>query len=45
LKKFVADRMSQGNVDMLEGIQIQEQHREFGLMTMRHRDRLADPVI
>ena len=45
LKKFVADRMSQGIVDVFEAIQIQKQHRDFFRVTRRQGDRLADPVV
>ena len=45
LKKLVADRMSQGIVDVLEAVQIQKQHRDSFLVTRRQGDRLADPVV
>ncbi len=44
LKKLVAGRMSQGIIDMLEAIQVQEQHRDLVPVTGGERDRLADPV-
>ena len=45
LQQFVADRMSQGIVDVLEAIQIQKQHGDFFRVTRRQGDRLADPVV
>ena len=37
--------MSQGIVDVLEAIQIQEQHRDVLRVTRRQSDRLANPVV
>ena len=45
LKQFVADQMSQGIVDVLEAIQIQENHRDEGFVTLRQGDGLTEPVI
>ena len=45
LKKFVAGRMSQGIVDVLEAVQIQEHDHNLAQVTVRQRDRLAKPVV
>src|SRR5471032_503213 len=37
--------MSKGIVDVFEAIQIQEQHRDGFLVTVRERYRLVDPVV
>ena len=45
LKQLVADRMSQRIVDVFEAVQIQKQHRDRLLVTVRRGDRLANPVV
>ena len=45
LKKLVADRMPQRIVDMLEAIEIQEQHYDFLRVAQRHDNRLSDAVV
>src|SRR5882724_13561459 len=45
LKKFVANGMPQGIVDVFEAIQIQEQDRDFFVMSRRQDDRLVNAVV
>jgi hypothetical protein len=45
LKKFVADRMAKGIVDIFEAVQIEKQHRDLAHATRGQRDRTANPVV
>ena len=45
LQQLVADRMAERIVDVLEAIQIEEQHRDLLAVARRQGDRLADAVV
>jgi hypothetical protein len=44
-EKLVARRMPQGIIDMLEAVQIQEQHRQLRPVARRQGDRELDPLL
>ena len=45
LQQPVADRVPERVVDVLEAVEVQEQHRDLVLVARGQRDRLADPVV